>query len=239
MANKRIQRLKGTTAAIASMTPLLSEYITNLDNFRIHVGDGSTLGGHPLALLSDLTAGLNTKANSSHTHTPAQVGLSNVANKSEAQMVASGAIADALEGKLPSNAQAADSAMLGNMSVLEWQNFVNSKASGFEVESIGYNGGQGLPFIKKKGAEEYRDLATRQYVDQRAWPGVSRSDNQHETNFPVGHPVFCGSFQAVSNQTFDCRTSGGNYTNGTGSRLAGTWKTRGSGTNGTLAQRVG
>ena len=100
MANKRIQRLKGTTAAIAAMTPLLSEYITNTDNFRIHVGDGSTAGGHPLALLSDLTAGLNTKANSSHAHSPSQVGLGNVANKTEAQMVASGAIADALGGKV-------------------------------------------------------------------------------------------------------------------------------------------
>ena len=44
--------------------------------------------------------------------TKAMVGLGNVANKSEAQMVASGAIADALEGKLPSNAQAADSAKI-------------------------------------------------------------------------------------------------------------------------------
>ena len=134
---------------------------------------------------------------------------------------------------------AANSDMLGNMTVQQWQDFVNSKASGFEVEAIGYNGGQGLPFIKKKGAEEYRDLATKDYADQGRWPGVSWSDNQHETNFPVGHNVFCGSFQATSNQTFDCRTSGGNYTNGSGSRLAGTWKTRGSGTNGTLAQRVG
>lgn len=44
--------------------------------------------------------------------TKAMVGLGNVANKSEAQMVASGAIADSLEGKLPSNAQAADSAKI-------------------------------------------------------------------------------------------------------------------------------
>ena len=41
--------------------------------------------------------------------TKAMVSLGNVANKSEAQMVASGAITDALEGKLPSSAQAADS----------------------------------------------------------------------------------------------------------------------------------
>lgn len=37
---------------------------------------------------------------SAHTHTPSQVGLGNVANKSEAQMVASGAISDALGGKV-------------------------------------------------------------------------------------------------------------------------------------------
>lgn len=36
---------------------------------------------------------------SAHTHTPSEVGLGNVANKSESQMVASGAIADALSEK--------------------------------------------------------------------------------------------------------------------------------------------
>lgn len=36
-----------------------------------------------------------------HTHSPSEVGLGNVANKTEAQMVASGAIADALGGKQP------------------------------------------------------------------------------------------------------------------------------------------
>lgn len=49
------------------------------------------------------------------------VGLGNVANKSEAQMVASGAIADALGGKLPSNGTAADSARLGNETAALWQ----------------------------------------------------------------------------------------------------------------------
>lgn len=41
---------------------------------------------------------------SAHTHTPSEVGLDNVANKSEAQMVAAGAIADAINAKyeLPS-----------------------------------------------------------------------------------------------------------------------------------------
>ncbi len=42
---------------------------------------------------------------SPHTHTPAEVGLGNVANKSEAQMVASGAIADALSSKVSLTAQ--------------------------------------------------------------------------------------------------------------------------------------
>lgn len=49
---------------------------------------------------------------SPHTHTPAEVGLGNVANKTEAQMVASGAIADALGGKLGTGEKAADSAKL-------------------------------------------------------------------------------------------------------------------------------
>ena len=40
---------------------------------------------------------------SPHTHTPAEVGLGNVANKTETQMVASGAISDALGGKLNAN----------------------------------------------------------------------------------------------------------------------------------------
>ncbi|WP_075657627.1 hypothetical protein [Pseudochrobactrum sp. B5] len=37
---------------------------------------------------------------SAHTHTPSEVGLGNVANKTEAQMVATGAIADSLDGKM-------------------------------------------------------------------------------------------------------------------------------------------
>ena len=42
---------------------------------------------------------------SAHTHSPSEVGLGNVANKSEAQMVASGAIADALSNKVSLTAQ--------------------------------------------------------------------------------------------------------------------------------------
>ncbi|MBX8811210.1 hypothetical protein HBA91_01060 [Ochrobactrum sp. MR34] len=41
---------------------------------------------------------------SAHTHTPSEVGLGNVANKSEAQMVASGAIADSINGKITGDA---------------------------------------------------------------------------------------------------------------------------------------
>ncbi|WP_421090134.1 hypothetical protein [Pseudochrobactrum sp. MP213Fo] len=58
---------------------------------------------------------------SAHTHTPVQVGLSNVANKSEAQMVAGGAIADGLAAKLDKTAQAGDSAKLGNKTAAAWQ----------------------------------------------------------------------------------------------------------------------
>ncbi|MDR2311647.1 MAG: hypothetical protein LBE54_11745, partial [Brucellaceae bacterium] len=57
--------------------------------------------------------------------------LQNVANKSEAQMVASGAIADSLEGKLPSNAQAADSARLGNKTAVQWQTEVDALKNQF------------------------------------------------------------------------------------------------------------
>jgi hypothetical protein len=63
--------------------------------------------------------------------TKAMVGLGNVANKSEAQMVESGAIADALEGKLPSNAQAADSARLGNKTAVQWQTEVDALKNQF------------------------------------------------------------------------------------------------------------
>lgn len=57
---------------------------------------------------------------SPHTHTPAEVGLGNVANKTEAQMVASGAIADALGDKLDKTGTAADSAKLGNETAAQW-----------------------------------------------------------------------------------------------------------------------
>lgn len=51
--------------------------------------------------------------------TKADVDLANVANKSEAQMVSSGAIADALNGKLPAGGKAADSAKLDGKSIAE------------------------------------------------------------------------------------------------------------------------
>ena len=72
---------------------------------------------------------------SPHTHTPAEVGLGNVANKTEAQMVASGAIADALEGKLGTEAKAADSALLNGQTAAQLpvsaatQSALNGKAS--------------------------------------------------------------------------------------------------------------
>lgn len=50
---------------------------------------------------------------SPHTHTPSEAGLGNVANKSEAQMVASGAIADALGGKVSFTAQTLSEAEAG------------------------------------------------------------------------------------------------------------------------------
>lgn len=56
---------------------------------------------------------------SAHTHTPSEVGLGNVANKSEAQMVATGAIADALGGKLDTDAKAADSALLNGQTAAQ------------------------------------------------------------------------------------------------------------------------
>ncbi|WP_376711060.1 hypothetical protein [Pseudochrobactrum lubricantis] len=72
---------------------------------------------------------------SPHTHTPAEVGLGNVANKTEAQMVASGAIADALEGKLGTEEKAADSALLNGQTAAQLpvsaatQSALNGKAS--------------------------------------------------------------------------------------------------------------
>lgn len=74
-----------------------------------------------------------------HTHTPDQVGLGNVVNKSEAQMVASGAIADALSGKLPTNGTAADSAKLGNKTEAQLP-FLGSGQSWADVTTIRLNG---------------------------------------------------------------------------------------------------
>ncbi|QVQ37788.1 hypothetical protein KHQ08_07140 [Pseudochrobactrum algeriensis] len=50
---------------------------------------------------------------SAHTHTPSEVGLGNVPNKTEAQMASSGAIADALGGKVSFTAQTLSEAEAG------------------------------------------------------------------------------------------------------------------------------
>lgn len=120
-------------AAGADKTPALAAVATT--------GEYGDLSGRPTIPAAQVrtdwnaSSGMASIANkpatfppSAHTHTPAQVGLGNVANKSEAQMVVSGAIADALEGKLPSNAQAADSARLGNKTAVQWQTEVDAKA---------------------------------------------------------------------------------------------------------------
>lgn len=75
----------------------------------------------------------------------ADVGLGNVANKSEAQMVASGAIADALISKLNADAQAADSAKLGNETAAQWQAKIDAKAgfyAGSNQTEVNYPIGQ-------------------------------------------------------------------------------------------------
>lgn len=43
------------TAHLMAMTPAQSELLHNIETNRLHIGDGSTLGGHPVALLSDVT----------------------------------------------------------------------------------------------------------------------------------------------------------------------------------------
>ena len=49
-----------------------------------------------------------------HTHTPSEVGLGNVANKTEAQMVASGAVADALGDKVSKSGDTMSGALVAN-----------------------------------------------------------------------------------------------------------------------------
>lgn len=49
-----LRHRRGTSAQIAAATPAQSEFIHNVETNRVHVGDGSTKGGHPLALMKDI-----------------------------------------------------------------------------------------------------------------------------------------------------------------------------------------
>lgn len=50
----------GTAATVGAITPASRELLVNTDTDRVHVGDGTTPGGNPLALLSDVTSSSRT-----------------------------------------------------------------------------------------------------------------------------------------------------------------------------------
>jgi hypothetical protein len=69
----RIQRRGGTTAEHSTFTGANRELTIDTTKHTAVVHDGSTVGGHPLAKSSELTTGLAGKANTSHTHSIANV----------------------------------------------------------------------------------------------------------------------------------------------------------------------
>ncbi len=50
----QVKRRRGNTAAHAAFTGAQGELTVNTDTWRVHSHDGSTAGGHPLALLADM-----------------------------------------------------------------------------------------------------------------------------------------------------------------------------------------
>ncbi|GEM_PF-3911830 len=66
----------------------------------------------------------------------ADVGLANVTNKSESQMVSSGAIADALNGKLPAGGKAADSFKLEGKTIVELWAAMGGAAGGVSYSRL-------------------------------------------------------------------------------------------------------
>lgn len=53
---KQVKIRRGTEAQCDAMTPALAEFIYDTTNKQVRIGDGSTLGGLPLAKISDLTS---------------------------------------------------------------------------------------------------------------------------------------------------------------------------------------
>lgn len=91
---------------------------------------------------------------SAHTHTPSEVGLGNVANKTEAQMVAAGAIADKF------NAQ---------------QTAINSKVLGDSAITVGFSSGNlDLPYLRRD-SDNFRFLAPQERGLGKSWVNVTGS----------------------------------------------------------------
>ena len=82
----QLQLRKGTTAAHSTFVGALAEVTVDTDRKAVVVHDGVTPGGFPSAPLA-------------HTHTPAQVGLGNVDNTSDANKPISIATQAALNAK--------------------------------------------------------------------------------------------------------------------------------------------
>lgn len=57
---KRVAQAGGTTAQIQTYAGIDKQLVVNTENHRLYVMDGSTLGGFPLALQSDLTGLVST-----------------------------------------------------------------------------------------------------------------------------------------------------------------------------------
>lgn len=72
-----VRHRRGTSAQLAAATPAQSEIIHNVETNTLHVGDGSTLGGHPLAKTSDIArvsaANFDTRSSVQSTNIPGQV----------------------------------------------------------------------------------------------------------------------------------------------------------------------
>lgn len=120
------------TQARSNIGAASTDAATTTANGLMTGGDKAKLNGIAAGAQVNSVTSVNTKTGAVVINA-ADVGLGNVANKSEAQMVASGAIADALEGKLPSNARAADSEKLGGETVAEWQAKIDTKVNNSRI----------------------------------------------------------------------------------------------------------
>lgn len=73
---KRVAQAGGTTEQVASYTGINKQLVVDTTTHRLHVMDGATQGGFPLALKSEIdtvNSSLSNKADSTHTHAKSQI----------------------------------------------------------------------------------------------------------------------------------------------------------------------